>query len=116
MPRWPGPRKYVPLGDYLAQRVTDTVRLTLAEIEAILGSPLPPTATWTPFWSNYVGNPPAVRGWLRVGWRVQRQPGSRWVEAVTFVRVAADSTASPRLYRANRPLIVPRTAAGVILP
>jgi hypothetical protein len=93
MPRWPGPGKYDPLGDYLAAQppTTATVRLTLVEIEAILGAPLPMTAQWTGFWTNYARNPPS-RAWRRVGWRVIRQTGNRWVEAVTFVREPPDST------------------------
>jgi hypothetical protein len=91
MPRWSGPRKYDLLGDYLAAQSpeTDTVTLTLAEIETILGTPLPMTAYWTPFWTNYAKNPPS-RAWRRVGWRVARQTGNRWVEAVTFVREPLD--------------------------
>jgi hypothetical protein len=94
VPRWPGPRKYDPLADYLAQVPDDQVTLTLAEIETILGAALPGTARSSAFWSNYEENPPA-RAWRRVGWRTARQRPRQWVEAVTFVRVGAAVAATP---------------------
>ena len=39
-----GPRKYEPLAAYLAALTIDEVTLTLVEIEAIIGAPLPRSA------------------------------------------------------------------------
>jgi len=42
--RTPPGRKYQPLADYLAAHPADEVTLTFAQIEAILGAPLPSSA------------------------------------------------------------------------
>jgi hypothetical protein len=52
MPRRVGPSIYVPLTAYLAAYAGDIVRLTLAEIEAIIATPLPVSAHSVMFWSN----------------------------------------------------------------
>ena len=44
MPPRPGPRKYDPLTAYLADLPTDEATLTFAEIEQLVGAPLPPSA------------------------------------------------------------------------
>ncbi|MGD9891720.1 MAG: hypothetical protein AB7R89_33525 [Dehalococcoidia bacterium] len=93
MPRWLGPRKYDPLAAYLAQVTDDQVTLTLAEIEAILGTPLPATATSSDFWRNYARAWPA-HAWRDVGWRVARHPSRQAVTAVTFVREPPAMTTS----------------------
>jgi hypothetical protein len=98
MPRWPRPLKYAPLGAYLARQPVNEVRLTLAEIEAILGQALPATARSPRFWSNYEGNRPA-RFWRAVGSRVARTHQTTGVDAVTFMRVenaTAESLVPPR--------------------
>ncbi len=44
------PGKYLPLHKYLDGRYADTVVLTLADIEALLGSALPEEARIQPLW------------------------------------------------------------------
>lgn len=44
--------KYDPLARYLATYPGDRVTLTLAEIEAIVGAPLPPGARQRKWWQN----------------------------------------------------------------
>jgi hypothetical protein len=82
-----GPRKYEPLGAYLAGQPVGSgaVTLTLAEVERLVGSPLP-AAVWTRgFWSN--GRTVArCRSWLGVGWHVVGF--DRWRGVVTFARGA----------------------------
>jgi hypothetical protein len=84
------PSTYRPLADYLAAlpAETATVTLTISEIEAIIGAPVPRAARTAPFWTNVRVVPPPT--WLRAGWWVQgvrRVPhGER---AVTFVRAVA---------------------------
>jgi hypothetical protein len=89
MPRF-GPPKYQPLTDYLAALIAAEVTLTFAEIEAIVGAPLPPTARQSSFWSttqSLVACP-----WARAGWRVARTRLRSAMPAVTFQRVRPDAT------------------------
>jgi hypothetical protein len=67
------PRKYDPLSDYLAAQPpgTETLTLTLAEIEAIIGGPLPPRVRAPAFWTNrsrrlFTAQPGMQAGWWMV--------------------------------------------------
>ena len=89
MPRT-APLKYQPLADYLVALPpeTETVTLTFAAIEALLGAPLPRSAYRQTFWANARGpnGTSQARAWQGAGWRaagLRRGPGP-W--AVTFVR------------------------------
>ena len=81
------PRKYQPLVDYLAGQPAAimSVSLTLAEIEALIGAPLPQTVATRIWWHNSRPHWRLVRA---AGWRVAGVdfPSRR----VTFVRVAGD--------------------------
>jgi hypothetical protein len=92
MARRAGPHKYDPLAAYLAALRVDAVTLTLAEIEVIIGAPLPRSASQVSFWTNYGWNYYAARGWLAVGWRVAQLHRTLDIAAVTFARVAPAST------------------------
>jgi hypothetical protein len=68
-----GPRKYAPLTQYLAGLAADEVTLTFAELEAILGTALPPSARAAPFWANLTDSwqrSAQAAAWRRAGWRV----------------------------------------------
>jgi hypothetical protein len=93
MPQRLGPRKYEPLTRYLAALRADAVTLPLAEIEAIIAAPLPPTAYRPSFWVNSPQGVFGVRPWLRAGWRVARTELRREPPAVTFVRHPSDRDA-----------------------
>ena len=88
-----GASKYEPLRAYLAALPADVAEVTLAfgEIEALLGAPLPWTATVRMFWSN---PGPGVRGpsqavaWRRAGWHVAGMRTAAGGPAVTFARGA----------------------------
>ena len=82
--------KYQPLTDYLATQPSDTVTLTFAEIEAMLGSRLPHTAHRPGWWSNSPTWFPHARTWLGVGWRV-KTANLAW-RTVTFVRQPSGRT------------------------
>jgi hypothetical protein len=88
MARHIGPRKYVPLTAYLAARPVDEVTLTLAEVEQIIGAPLPVSARQRNYWTNSRQGLFRVRPWLAAGWRVVRTELHREPPAVTFARVA----------------------------
>ncbi len=64
---------YQPLGAYLAQHPGPTLTLTFREVEAILGRPLPPSASAEgarAWWTNDAGHSQADYGWLAAGWEV----------------------------------------------
>jgi hypothetical protein len=73
MPRWPGPSTYDPLTRYLAGLAADEVMLTFAEIEQLVGAPLPRSAWRSGYWTRAM-RPwgPQNRPWTRAGWRVVR--------------------------------------------
>ena len=76
---------YQPLGTYLARQPGPTHTLTFRQVAAILGRPLPPSASaghaWG-WWTNEPGHSPADDGWLGVGWEVATVQRERQV--VTF--------------------------------
>jgi len=75
--------KYRPLTEYLAAQAGDQAVLSFAEIEALIGASLPPTAGGRRWWT---GGPDLVqtRAWLRAGWRVTAV--NFGLRRVTFVR------------------------------
>jgi hypothetical protein len=93
MPRWPSRHKYAPLAAYLAAQPGDRVMLTFAELEAILGAALPPSARTPPWWANTRLASAQGRAWLGAGWRVARVDLRDEPPAVTFARGRPDSTA-----------------------
>ena len=97
-----GPRKYDPLTRHLAELTEDEVTLTFAEIGQIVGTPLPPSARPSSFWSTTMQSLVA-RPWTRAGWRVLHTDLRGDPPAVTFARVRSDSTAEHRRDPASRP-------------
>ncbi len=80
------PPKYQPLTAYLAGQSGAAVTLTFAEIEAIIGAPLPPGAYRRAFWTRRRDRwamSPQAQAWLMAGWRV----GTVGLREVTFVRI-----------------------------
>ena len=74
------PRKYQPLADYLAAQTGEEVTLTFADIERIIGAPLPASAYMRRFWVNIAHrtkHPSYV--WQAVGWRTVAGPPGRVV-------------------------------------
>jgi hypothetical protein len=64
------PGKYQPLADWLARQPADVVTLPFAQVEALLGAALPPTArAGTGWWRNDPRHAHA-RLWLAAGWEV----------------------------------------------
>ena len=78
-------RKYQPLADYLAALDRDEVTLTFAQMECILGVPMPAAAHTRQFWINNLrSRRHPSREWLQVGRRVGVAEPRR--ERVTFQR------------------------------
>lgn len=74
--------RYRALADHLAMRPEREIARTFAEIEAILGMPLPPTAFTGHFWSSDAGVA-HVRLWRALGWRARLDRRNR---CVRFIR------------------------------
>jgi hypothetical protein len=65
--------KYQPLEAYLARSPAAETAMSFAEIEAVLGAPLPHTAlTHRAWWSNNPSNNVMTRSWLAAGYRTER--------------------------------------------
>lgn len=84
------PSKYDPLIDHLRSQVTHAVELSFAEINALLGDELPPTALEHPAW--WANSPTDrthswARRWTAAGWRARANLAN---QRVTFER--ADNT------------------------
>ena len=84
--------RYQPLGDYLAALPPETTRitLTLAEMEAILGDPLPRHASTAVWWSN-TARLQRARAWMGARWFVTVRSFRVAEPAITFER-ASDAT------------------------
>ena len=62
--------KYTPFGEFLRQQRTDEVRLTFDQIQAIIGSKLPPSSEQhRAWWSNNPHNSVLTQVWLAAGFR-----------------------------------------------
>jgi DNA-binding transcriptional regulator YiaG len=86
--------KYTPLRERLRRCGQDELTLTLTEIEAALGDPLPPSArTRRGWWSNRRHGSPQATAWMAAGYHVAHLD----LEAgrVTFRK-------PPRAYRVQR--------------
>ena len=60
--------KYEPLRDFLIERGEPTVSMSFAEIEALLGQPLPASKLSRAWWSNNPENNVMTREWLAAGY------------------------------------------------
>lgn len=85
------PLKYQPLADFLAAQPGGEVTLTFAQIEEVVGRPLPAGAQ-SPAWWSTARALQQSKAWLRVGWRVRRVATQGGGHVVTFVRADLDST------------------------
>ena len=64
--------KYDALGTYLRGQYGTEIPMTFAEIEAVLGFPLPPSARFRAWWSNNDFNNVMTKVWLTAGFRTAR--------------------------------------------
>jgi hypothetical protein len=89
MPRIGSLRKsrYQPIADFLAMQDTDRLTLSIAQIEELIGLPLPNTAyVSTTHWRGTTSK--AARTWTPLGWEAVRL--DRYVPAVSFRRLAKE--------------------------
>jgi hypothetical protein len=79
--------KYQPLSERLAGHPGDEWRASFAEIEEVLGFPLPKAARSQAWWANS-GDRPHSRAWMGPGWRAEMDRASG---AVTFRRPVSEA-------------------------
>jgi hypothetical protein len=78
--------RYQPLGDWLSTQPGEQVTLTFAEVQQILGQPLPATARTSNAWWLHAERyrTAAARVWHAAGWRLLEVNRQR--ATVTYVR------------------------------
>ena len=82
--------RYQRLADYLAAQPGDEVRLSFAQIEAIVGSARPTSAYMPSWWWNKGAKHLAAQPWRAVGWEAAlTRRADEW--RVTFRRRPADA-------------------------
>lgn len=64
--------KYDPLKVFLASQAQDRVAISFAEIERLVGSPLPSSKRHPAWWSNNPSNNPMTRAWLAAGYKTEQ--------------------------------------------
>ncbi|SRR5258708_21783888 len=64
--------KYDPLKVFLAGQTGERVPLSFAEIEQLVGAPLPNSKRHPAWWSNNPSNNPMTRAWLAAGYRTEQ--------------------------------------------
>ena len=64
--------KYEPLQTYLRERGSDTIPMSFAEIEKVLGFPLPKSQMYAAWWSNNPTNNVMTNEWLAAGYRTEQ--------------------------------------------
>jgi hypothetical protein len=95
--------KYTPLRDFLDHQVKREIRLGFAEVEKILGAPLPRSAfEHQAWWANNPEGHSHCRSWHDAGWRTEGL--SLTGRSIVFTKVSKSSTATPTLSAAIRPL------------
>mgnify|MGYP000223311635 CR=1 FL=1 len=74
-------RKYEPLNAFLKSRSDEYVRMTFAEIEAVIGAKLPASRMHRAWWSNNPDNNVMTREWLDAGYETESVdiPGEKLV-------------------------------------
>ena len=80
---------YWPLYDYLVAQTGDRLTLPLAEVEAIIGAPLPARARGRQWWVNAHASLQG-RAWLEAGWQARLETVWGRAPVVTFVRAAPE--------------------------
>ena len=86
-----GRRKYQPLTEFLRRQSRDVVRMSFAEIERVIETKLPPSATHhRAWWSNNAQNNVMTMAWMDAGFESEDvdMKGRR----VTFRRVRSEAS------------------------
>jgi hypothetical protein len=91
--------KYEPLTNFLGRRAGQTLRLSFAEIESLLGFALPPSKQHPAWWSNNPQNNVMTKAWLAAGYKTEQIDiaGEKvtFAPAATHARNIADESERP---------------------
>jgi hypothetical protein len=85
--------KYDPLKAFLARQTESQVPMTFAEIESLLGGPLPRSRQYPAWWSNNAANNTMTKAWLEAGFVTEQVDVGR--ERLTFRRQRNDVAGHP---------------------
>jgi hypothetical protein len=85
--------KYEPLTAFLKQANGRNLRLSFAEIEQVLGFPLPASKRYPAWWSNSATNNTMTQAWLSAGYKTEQVDVGE--EKVTFHSEAASTPLAP---------------------
>ena len=81
--------KYEPLGRYLKGQSATELRMTFADVEALIGARLPRSAIlYRMWWSNNASNHVHAESWLDAGYRTERVDMD--AKTLIFARVGAE--------------------------
>ena len=90
--------KYEPLEHFLRNQRTELVPMTFAEIEHVIGAPLPASArVHRPWWSNNPKNSVITKAWLSAGFRTEQVNMEKG--KLTFRRVQQADASAPSSHR-----------------
>lgn len=64
--------KYAPLTHHLETQRASEAPMSFAEIERVLGFPLPASKQYAAWWSNNPSNNVMTRAWLKAGFKTER--------------------------------------------
>ncbi|MBV2147703.1 hypothetical protein KRZ98_05305 [Sphingobium sp. AS12] len=105
-------RKYADLTAYLEQQSGGHVTLTFADVEKIVGFPLPSSARkHGPWWTNSPSKGRHNEAWLAIGWETTDR--NMKGQTITFQRSGAAPTDAGKI---ERPAKTPRAAKAVFDP
>ena len=85
--------KYEPLTAFLKQANARNLRLSFAELEDILGFPLPASKQYPAWWSNSATNNTMTKAWLSAGYKTEQVDVGG--EHVTFHSEALPNSTAP---------------------
>ena len=85
--------KYEKLGKFLQEQGQSLIPLTFAEVEAIVGHPLPRSARYQAWWSNSPSNNAMTTVWLKAGFKTESVDMER--RSLVFRRVKPRPVPSP---------------------
>ncbi len=84
--------KYAPLGDFLRSQRTTLVLMTFAQIEKVVGTPLPKSQRYPAWWSNNPWNNVMTQVWLDAGFQTEQVDVES--EKLVFRRISKSPSAS----------------------
>jgi len=85
--------KYAPIRSFLQRRGADTVPMTFAEIEKVLGFKLPNSKNYPAWWSNNPTNNVMTNEWLAAGYKTEQVDVERG--RLVFRKTADVKTSAP---------------------